>query len=93
MPVGVSVKKEVPFTNYEIDINKGDLLYLFTDGYYDQFERASTKRLTKQRFKNKLIELAYLSLQEQKDNLQKYFDDWRGDSEQIDDVTVIGIRI
>ena len=93
MPIGASVKKERIFTNYNIDIDKGDMLYMFTDGYYDQFGGEDGKRLTKNKFKSILLNISDLKISEQKEKLKTHFNNWKTDSEQIDDVTVIGIRI
>jgi serine phosphatase RsbU (regulator of sigma subunit) len=81
------------FTQVEIDVHKGDLIYLFTDGYADQFGGASGKKFKYKQFSEKLLEISDKNLAEQKEILEKTFEDWKGNLEQVDDVCVIGIRI
>jgi len=81
------------FTNHTIELKAGDAIYTFTDGYADQF---GGKNKTK--FKPKLLRALVLSMQhetmeEQKNILGQTLDEWKGDTEQIDDITMIGIRI
>ncbi|MBK7127809.1 MAG: SpoIIE family protein phosphatase [Crocinitomicaceae bacterium] len=92
MPVGVSEKKE-GFTTYSLQYNPGDILYLYTDGYADQFGGPKGKKF---RYKalNELIQtIAPLSMREQKEILNNTLENWMGSLEQIDDVCVIGIRL
>ena len=81
------------FTNHEFDIKKGDCIYLFTDGYADQFGGPKGKKFKYKQLQEKLILLNALSLKEQKEKLTSIFNDWRGGLEQIDDVLIIGIKI
>jgi len=67
-------------------------LYLFTDGIYDQLHHESQKRYTTKQFKDKILEIGHLSMQEQILILKKEYFDWKGDGHQIDDVTVVGIK-
>ena len=73
-------------------IKKGDALYLFTDGYADQFGGPQGKKFKYRQFRGSLIALGDLSMSDQKDRLEKIFDEWKGGHEQVDDVCVIGIR-
>lgn len=93
MPIGVYVKEKESFTNHIININSGDLIYLFTDGYYDQFGGENTEKLKKSNFKAILSKNAHLPLKQQKQALKKSLFSWRGNHEQIDDITVIGIKV
>jgi len=76
-----------------IELTGNDTVYLFTDGYADQFGGEHGKKLMTKRFKEVLLSIQNLSMQEQKTYLKKYFEKWQGSNEQVDDVLVIGIRI
>jgi len=81
------------FTNIDIDLQKGDMLYLFTDGYPDQFGGEHYKKFKSIRFKEMLLKVHEKTTSEQKKIIIQTFEDWKGDHEQIDDVTVLGIKI
>jgi serine phosphatase RsbU (regulator of sigma subunit)/Tfp pilus assembly protein PilF len=91
-PIGYANNLE-PFKNYSAKLNKDDMMYLFTDGYVDQFGGEKGKKFMKKRFKNLLIKNANLSMEEQKGKLDENFNKWMGSLEQLDDVCVIGIKI
>ncbi len=93
MPIGIYVKEKESFTNHEIPIHKGDLIYFFTDGFYDQFGGTHGEKLKKVNFKRLLLENAHLPLARQKLILERKFLSWMGNFEQIDDITVVGIKI
>ncbi|MBI2968812.1 MAG: SpoIIE family protein phosphatase [Bacteroidetes bacterium] len=84
---------EPPFTHHETDVRKGDMIYLITDGYKDQFGSQNGKKFKSRRLKELLVTIHSKPVAWQKDILEKTFDEWKGSSEQTDDVTVIGIRI
>jgi serine phosphatase RsbU (regulator of sigma subunit) len=85
------VKK--PFTHHSFKLEKDDLIYLLTDGYADQFGGPKGKKFKHKQLETLLIDIGKLPLNEQKIILNKTFEDWRGTQEQVDDVTVIGIKI
>jgi len=91
-PIGKFIHAK-PFTNQEFQMQKDDLLYLFSDGFADQFGGEKGKKLKSQTFKEILVQNRNKSMEEQRILLEKYFDQWRGELEQIDDVCVMGIRI
>jgi len=91
-PIGIYDKNE-PFTTHTVKIEKGDMIYLFTDGYSDQFGGPKRKKLKSKNFKKMLVENFYLEPEYQKIKLNLEFDKWRGEQEQLDDVCVIGLRI
>ena len=93
MPVGIYEDEDLSFTNIEILFNKGDLLYLFSDGYVDQLGGANRKTFRSEVFKKLLISIHKLSMNEQKEALEQKFREWKGDLEQIDDILVLGIRM
>lgn len=81
------------FTLNEVELKEGDVLYLFTDGYADQFGGEKGKKLKYKPFKQILLDLQELPLAQQKEKLDQLFDQWKGDYEQVDDVCIIGVRI
>lgn len=81
------------FTNHVIPLEKGDAIYLFTDGYADQFGGPHGKKLKYKKFRDILFDMKNESMAEQKQLLDLQFEEWRGDLEQVDDVLVIGVRI
>jgi len=93
MPVGKHDKQDTPFTVKEYDLQKGDIVYTLTDGFPDQFGGEKGKKFMSKNLRELLANNAHLPMNEQKELLEKTFKDWVGDLEQVDDVTVIGIRI
>ncbi len=91
-PIGVSYKP-VPFTNNYIDLEKGDIIYLFTDGYEDQFGGHKGKKFKSSEMKNLFLSLRDLKMREQLIKINDALETWRGELEQVDDICVIGIRI
>ncbi|GAB4132036.1 MAG: hypothetical protein Fur0041_02990 [Bacteroidia bacterium] len=81
------------FTEHEIEVRPGDVIYLFTDGYADQFGGPQGKKFKYKQLQEKLLQLRHLSIQEQESRLCSIFEDWKGNLEQIDDVLVAGIRV
>jgi serine phosphatase RsbU (regulator of sigma subunit) len=92
MPIAIYEKMD-NFTNHEIQLAKGDQLFMFSDGYADQFGGEKGKKFKYKPFKKLLSENRDKSMMEQKDILDKTFEDWKGDLEQIDDVVVLGVKI
>lgn len=82
-----------PFTNTVFKLQKNDCIYLFTDGYADQFGGPKEKKFLYKQFKEVLIELSTKDMSEQKDELTSIFENWKGNLPQVDDVLVIGIKI
>ncbi|MBS1652625.1 MAG: SpoIIE family protein phosphatase [Bacteroidetes bacterium] len=93
MPVGKHDKQDIPFTLHEINLQKGDVIYTLTDGFSDQFGGEKGKKFMSKNLRELLAHNSHLPMQEQKELLEKTFAKWKGDTEQVDDVTVIGIRI
>lgn len=82
-----------PFTNHQVDVSKGDSIYIFTDGFADQFGGERGKKYMFRQLKEKLIEFSKLPMDEQKRKLNQEFDSWKGPLEQVDDICVIGLKI
>ncbi len=92
MPIGEHDHKEREFTLHEHELKKGDQLFLFSDGYPDQFGGDRGKKLMKKRFKEILQEVAPLEVQQQCEYLDNQVKNWMEGYEQNDDILVIGIR-
>ena len=92
MPIGIHYTT-LPFTNNIIDLQKNDTVYIFSDGYADQFGGESGTKFKKKSFQEMLVKLQDFSMPEQKKKLEQQFDNWKGIYEQIDDIIVIGLRI
>ncbi len=91
MPVSVHEEME-NFSLHKLKLQKGDTFYTFSDGYADQFGGPNMKKFLTKNFRNLILEIQDQSLLEQAKILDKTFEDWRDDLEQVDDVTVIGVR-
>lgn len=93
-PIGSSFQHRItPFNNHKIKLQKGDTLYLFSDGYADQFGGKDQNKFMRKRLRNLLYDNHSLPMQEQKQVLKDVFFQWKGELEQYDDVLIIGIRI
>jgi serine phosphatase RsbU (regulator of sigma subunit) len=92
-PVGYFEGNEMPFTKHTIQIEKGDCIYIFSDGYVDQFGGPKGKKFKYRQFSELLQSLSRRSMQEQKEIINQVFDEWKGELEQVDDVCVVGIRM
>ncbi len=93
MPVGKHDKQDVSFTQQIIDIKKGDVIYTLTDGFSDQFGGSLGKKFMSKKLRELLSKNAHLPMEEQRSILENTFISWVGDLEQIDDVTLIGVRV
>lgn len=91
MPVAIHYNMQ-PFSRHTIDLQKGDCIYMFTDGYCDQFGGPDQKKFMSARLKEKLMEISPLSMIQQGEKLNAIFEEWRGDNPQVDDVAMAGIR-
>ena len=92
-PIGLNERSK-PFTNHTFQLNSGDVIYLFTDGYADQFGGENgQKKLTKKRFKNLILSIQTKTMQEQGLALDKFITEYRKEVEQIDDILVMGVKV
>jgi len=82
-----------PFTNHQFTLQKGDLFYLFSDGYADQFGGDKGKKFKYKSLMNLMIETKEKPLSEVKEKMNQVFVDWKGELEQIDDVCIMGVRV
>ena len=93
MPVGIHVNFNKPFTNNEIELKSNDQLYMFSDGYADQFGGHKGKKFRYKQFKELILNNCHELMNIQKEILNNVQDKWRGSLEQIDDILVFGIKI
>ncbi len=92
-PIGNYSEETKSFTNNTLQLNAGDTIYLFSDGYADQFGGKNGKKFRYKQFKELLLEMNDLPMEQQKQKLETEFNQWMGQHEQIDDVIVIGSRL
>jgi serine phosphatase RsbU (regulator of sigma subunit)/Tfp pilus assembly protein PilF len=92
MPIGISDRMD-NFTFHEIDIYKGDTIYLFSDGLPDQFGGQDNKKFSYRKFRELLLRNNSETMADNKIILGKVLDEWTGDNSQIDDILVVGFRI
>lgn len=92
MPIGKYARMD-NFTKHTLPLMKNDQLYIFSDGYSDQFGGPKNRKLMAKNFRAKLIEFSTLTLSEQKNSLIKFFNDWKDEEEQVDDTLIISIKI
>ena len=81
------------FTNHEIQLHNGDMIYMFSDGYVDQFGGPNRKKFLSKNFRQLIHEIKYKSMTEQEKILNETIENWKGEYEQIDDITVLGLKI
>jgi len=93
MPIGVHARDKQSFSNHAIQLEKNDQLYIFTDGFADQFGGPKGKKMNYKRFKNLILNQENLPEEKQKKNLFDAFIAWKGENEQLDDVLVIGLTV
>ncbi|MCX6253695.1 MAG: SpoIIE family protein phosphatase [Bacteroidia bacterium] len=90
--IGGLTEDEQHFDTHELNLKQGDTFYIFTDGYVDQFNDKNKKLLTK-KFKEILLVIQDKSMQEQEEYLDDFIENWKADTDQVDDILVIGVRL
>jgi serine phosphatase RsbU (regulator of sigma subunit) len=93
MPIGIYYGEEVPFTNYAISVEKGDTVYLFSDGFSDQFGGPDGSKYKKSNLRKLLSEIYNRPMSEQRNILDAELSKWKGSMAQVDDITIIGVKI
>lgn len=93
MPISIHEKQNLPFTCHTVQLHKEDTLYLFSDGYVDQFGWRNGKKFKNAQFKQILLELNDVPIEAQKSVLDKTLNGWIGDLEQVDDIMILGLKI
>ena len=92
-PIGGITDIDYDFTNHKIGLQKGDTIYIFSDGYQDQFGGPKGKKFMIKRFKELLSSIQEKSMIDQKEIIGVTIKDWKGNGEQVDDILVIGVRV
>ena len=92
MPIGKHVGEEGPFTNHKIQLEQGDMIYLYSDGFPDQFGGEKGSKYKARPFKRLLTRISDEPANTQLDLLEMEFNSWKGKEDQVDDVLVMGIR-
>ncbi len=91
MPVAIHYKMD-PFTLHRIELQKGDTFYIFSDGYSDQFGGPRQKKFMSMQLKETLVSLSGKPMLQQGERMNEIFENWKGESPQVDDVILIGVR-
>jgi serine phosphatase RsbU (regulator of sigma subunit) len=92
MPIGISSRMNEDFVFYDWNLEKGISYYMFSDGYIDQFGGSHGRKFMKKSFKRLILEIQDYPMKRQKELLEKNLKDWMGQTPQIDDILVMGIR-
>jgi len=82
-----------PYTTHSFKLKAGDTIYIFSDGYVDQFGGAKGKKFKAKAFRELLLSIQDKAMENQKIIIDESFESWRGDLEQIDDICIIGVRV
>ena len=94
LPIGVNTDGIVDiYTNHIVQLEKGDSVYIFSDGYADQFGGPRNKKFKYKHLKEVILSIKDKPMKEQGNILKKTLIDWQGDEEQVDDILVMGVRI
>jgi serine phosphatase RsbU (regulator of sigma subunit) len=93
MTIGIDPVQEKSFTNHCIVTTPGDSFYIFSDGFCDQFGEQTDKKFKYRRFRELIESVQGLEMTQQKSILEKAFNDWKGKTQQVDDVIVFGFKI
>src|SRR5690606_13399265 len=91
-PIG-KYASQTNFTSHKIQLEKNDLIYIFTDGYQDQFGGEKGKKFKASSMKEILLSMHHLNMSEQQIRLSKALELWKGNLEQDDDICIIGVRV
>lgn len=93
MPIGIHITDNEPFTCTSVDYIPGDMFFIFSDGYADQFGGKDGKKFMSKPFKRLLTDVATLPAEEQRQRIFDAHKEWKGDHDQVDDILVIGFRL
>jgi serine phosphatase RsbU (regulator of sigma subunit) len=92
MPIGIH-RRERPFSSHDLPFQRGDMLYLFTDGFVDQAGEQGIGGFSKKRFQQLLLDIHHEPVSKQKELLLRRFEEWKGNFPQTDDMLIVGIRL
>ncbi len=83
----------LPYTTHTVELEPGDTIYIFSDGYVDQFGGEKGKKYKARAFRELLLSIQHETMEQQRKRIDTTFESWKGDFEQVDDVCVIGVRV
>jgi phosphoserine phosphatase RsbU/P len=92
-PIGLHLGEVKPFSTHKINTEADDLIYMYTDGYADQFGGPNGKKFNYPQLRKVFSEINSLPMKEQETEIRKRFENWKGDYEQLDDVCIIGVKV
>ncbi len=92
MPIGIAADEEVSFTTHTVSLDKGDMIYLFSDGFVDQFGGPEGKKFKYKPFRKLLVNISELPAYKQKEVLDLEYHEWKGDQPQLDDILIMGFK-
>ena len=92
MPVGINAIEEESFTNHSMQLKPGDIVYIFSDGFADQFGGPLNKKFKYGPMKELLLNISDLPMKKQRDELDRVITQWKGDEYQVDDILIFGIK-
>ncbi len=93
MPISIGIFEDKTFSKVSLNMFQGDMVYMFSDGYIDQFGGPSEKKYKFSSFKDLLKSISHLPVSDQKIALENEFEKWKGDLHQVDDILILGFRI
>ncbi|MBK8806584.1 MAG: SpoIIE family protein phosphatase [Bacteroidales bacterium] len=93
MPISTSDRQNEKFNIHSFSLNKGDMIYLFTDGFLDQFGWRSGKKFKNKQFKELLLDINEMPTEVKQVVIKNAFKNWKGDLEQVDDIMILGLKI
>jgi len=93
MPIGIHENYTHPFKSSTIKVEKGDMVYMFSDGYADQFGGVYDQKFRYKQLQNLILSLHLKKMAEQYEVFERTMDEWMGYRDQIDDMLIIGIRV
>jgi serine phosphatase RsbU (regulator of sigma subunit) len=93
MPIGKHTRQIESFTDQEINLLPNDTIYLFTDGFKDQFGGKEGKKILSFHMKELVKKIVHLPLSEQRNEMIRYFNEWKGTIGQVDDVLIMGLKL
>jgi len=87
------VDNPIPYKTHHVNLSNGDTIYIFSDGFADQFNGNTGKKMMRRGFKKLLVSMKNQTIEDQLKSINSHFFDWKGESEQVDDVCLIGVKI
>jgi len=92
MPIGIHYNEKEFFTNHLVQLQANDAIYIYSDGFADQIGGPTDRKFLSKNFKKLLVEIAELPIEQQKEKLRTTLKEWQGNSDQVDDILVIGVQ-